>query len=172
MDPISQAAGADARQDEAVLAAARDEGAKAEHLRAKTIRTMVAPFKFEEQFVSGLIDEGLSVETARERAMAKLAAQFTDYPTDPTNTGVTMGADANDKRREAMGAVLLHRLNPREVQGRHGQRIPGSCGFRDGEGMPESCRNQDARDVPAVGAHVARHRRRSSVRCPWKRWAR
>jgi hypothetical protein len=112
VDPISQAAGADARQDEAVLAAARDEGAKAEHLRAKTIRTMVAPFRFEEQFVSGLIDEGLSVETARERAMAKLAAQFTDYPTDPTNTSVTMGADANDKRREAMGAVLLHRLNP------------------------------------------------------------
>ena len=112
MEPITQAAGDEARQNEAVLAAARDEAVKAERLRATTIRTMATPFKMQETFVTAMIDEGLSVEIARERIMAKLAAQFTDYPTDPTNTGVTMGADANDKRREAMGAVLLHRLNP------------------------------------------------------------
>lgn len=112
VEPITQAAGDEARQNEAVLAAARDEAVKAERLRATTIRTMATPFKMQETFVTAMIDEGLSVEIARERIMAKLAAQFTDYPTDPTNTGVTMGADANDKRREAMGAVLLHRLNP------------------------------------------------------------
>ena len=104
VEPITQAAGDEARQNEAVLAAARDEAVKAERLRATTIRTMATPFKLQETFVTAMIDEGVSVEIARERIMAKLAAQFTDHPTDPTNSTVTMGADATDKRRKGMEA--------------------------------------------------------------------
>ena len=48
VEPITQAAGDEARQNEAVLAAARDEAVKAERLRATTIRTMATPFKLEE----------------------------------------------------------------------------------------------------------------------------
>jgi hypothetical protein len=112
VEPITQVAGEEARQNEAVLGAARDEAVKAERLRATTIRTMAVPFKLEEKFVTALIDDGLSLEVARERIMAKLAAQFTDHPTDPTNSGVTMGADATDKRRKGMEAGILFRGNP------------------------------------------------------------
>src|SRR5450759_5196650 len=112
VEPITQAAGDEARQNEAVLAAARDEATRAERLRATTIRTIATPFKMQETFVTALIDEGLSVEIARERIMAKLAAQFTDHPTDPTNSSVTMGADATDKRRKGMEAGILFRGSP------------------------------------------------------------
>lgn len=112
MEPITQAAGEEARQNEAVLAAARDEATKAERLRATTIRTIATPFKMQETFVTALIDEGLSVESARERILTKLAAQFTERPTDPVNTSVTMGADATDKRRKGMEAGILFRGSP------------------------------------------------------------
>src|ERR1017187_8605208 len=112
VEPITQAAGDEARHNEVVLAAARDEATRAERLRATTIRTIATPFKMQETFVTTMIDEGLSVEIARERIMAKLAAQFTDHPTDPTNSSVTMGADATDKRRKGMEAGILFRGSP------------------------------------------------------------
>ena len=112
VEPITQAAGDEARQNEALLAAARDEAMKAERLRATTIRTIAVPFKLEEKFVNAIIDEGVSVETARERIMTKLAAQWGEQHTDPVNPTVTMGADARDKRREGMEAAILFRGNP------------------------------------------------------------
>ena len=112
VEPITQAAGDEARQNEAVLAAARDEAVKAERLRATTIRTIAAPFKLEEKFVSAIIDDGVSIETARERIMAKLAAQWGEQQTNPINPSVTMGADAADKRRTGMEAAILFRGNP------------------------------------------------------------
>ena len=60
VEPITQAAGDEARQNEAVLAAARDEAVKAERLRATTIRTMVDPLQIARRRSSPpLIDEGL-----------------------------------------------------------------------------------------------------------------
>ena len=112
VEPITQATGDEARQNEAVLAAARDEAVKVERLRAATIRTMATPFKMQETFVTGLIDDGLSVEAARERIMAKLAAQWTDNPTSGVNSQVTLGEDAHDKRRKGMEAGILFRGNP------------------------------------------------------------
>ena len=112
MEPTAQDAGEEARQNEVVLAAARDEAVKAERMRATNIRTMANPFKLEEKFVNAIIDEGLSVETARERIMTKLAAQWGEQHTDPVNPTVTMGADARDKRREGMEAGILFRGNP------------------------------------------------------------
>jgi hypothetical protein len=112
MEQTVQASGEDARQNEVVLAAARDEAVKTERLRAANIRTMAVPFKLEEKFVNAIIDEGVSVETARERIMTKLAAQWGEQHTDPVNPTVTMGADARDKRREGMEASILFRGNP------------------------------------------------------------
>lgn len=116
MEPTTQAAGEEARQNEAALAAARDEAVKAERLRASSIRTMAAPFKLEEKFVTELIDQGVSVEVARERLMAKLAAQYEVNPTNPVNPTVTVTADAADKRREGMEAAILFRANPKDAK--------------------------------------------------------
>ena len=112
MEQTVQASGEDARQNDVVLAAARDEAVKTERLRATNIRTMAVPFKLEEKFVNAIIDEGVSVEIARERIMTKLAAQWGEQHTDPVNPTVTMGADARDKRREGMEASILFRGNP------------------------------------------------------------
>ena len=112
VEAITQATGEEARQNEVALAAARDEATKVERLRATTIRTIATPFKMQETFVTALIDEGLSVETARDRILAKLASQFTDKPTY-SEQDITMGADATDKRREGMEAALLLRGDPR-----------------------------------------------------------
>jgi predicted DNA-binding ribbon-helix-helix protein len=113
VEPITQDAGDVARQNDALLAAARDEAMKAERLRATTIRTMATPFHLEETFVTSLVEEGLAVEIARERIMTKLAAQYTDNPTNGINSQVTMGADATDKRRKGMEAGILFRGNRR-----------------------------------------------------------
>ena len=112
MEQTVQASGEDAHQNEVALAAMRDEAVKAERLRATTIRTMAVPFKLEEKFVNAIIDEGVSVETARERILTKLAAQYEANPVNPLNPTVTMTADATDKRREGMEAAILFRGNP------------------------------------------------------------
>ena len=114
MESTTQDAGVEARQNEVALAAARDEAVKAERLRASTIRAITSgPFRVEESFIAALIDEGVSVETARERIMTKLDADFQKHPTLPTNPAVTFGGrDEVDKRREGMEAALFLRANP------------------------------------------------------------
>ena len=115
METTTQDPGVEARQNEAALAAARDEAVKAERLRAATIRALATgPFKVEERFLVSLIDEGVSVETARERIMTKLDAEFQKHPTLPVNPLVTAGGkDEVDKRRE--GLIM-------EIEGKLAQR--------------------------------------------------
>jgi hypothetical protein len=153
VEPITQAAGDEARQNEAVLAAARDEAVKAERLRATTIRTMATPFKMQETFVTAMIDEGLSVEIARERIMAKLAAQYTEHPTDPTNSIVTMGADATDKRRKGMEAAILFRGNPGDAALRDAGNEYAGLTLVD-----IACECLDAAGVKTRGHVTQRHR--------------
>jgi hypothetical protein len=115
METTTQDPGVEARQNEVALAAARDEAVKAERLRASTIRAIATgPFKVEEIFLAALIDEGVSVDTARERIMTKLDAEYRKNPTLPINPPATFGGkDEVDKRREGMEAALLLRGNPR-----------------------------------------------------------
>ncbi len=115
VEPTTQDAGEEARQNEVVLAAARDEAVKAERLRASTIRAIATgPFKVEESFLAALIDEGVSVDTARERIMTKLDAEYQKQPTIPINPPPNFGGqDEADKRREGMESALLLRGNPR-----------------------------------------------------------
>ena len=115
METTTQDPGVEARQNEVALAAARDEAVKAERLRANTIRAIATgPFKVEETFLVALIDEGVSVDAARERIMTKLDAEYRKRPTVQINPPeVGGGKDEADKRREGMEAALLLRGNPR-----------------------------------------------------------
>ena len=118
METTTQDPGVEARQNEVSLAAARDEAMKAERLRAGTIRAIASgPFKVEESFLSALIDEGVSVDTARERIMTKLDAEYRAHPTVPINAVATFsGRDEVDKRREGMEAALFLRSNPQSTR--------------------------------------------------------
>ena len=112
VEQVTLAAGEEARLNEVALAAARDEAVKVERLRASTIRTVAAPFGLEEKFVTALIDDGLSLETARERILANLAALSTNNRITGENEGPRVVADVTDKRRTGMEAGILFRGNP------------------------------------------------------------
>jgi hypothetical protein len=90
----------------------RKQAVEAERLRASQIRTMAAPFHLDEKFVNALVDEGVTVETARERIMTKLAAVAGERPNNPANPGASISADARDKLRAGMEASILFRGNP------------------------------------------------------------
>ena len=118
METTIEDAGVEARQNEVALATARDEAVRTERLRASTIRAIATgPFKVEESFLSALIDEGVTVDTARERIMTKLEAEFQKHPTVPINAIAAFGGkDEVDKRREGMEAALFLRSNPRSTR--------------------------------------------------------
>ncbi len=83
METTTQDPGVEARQNEVALAAARDEAVKAERLRAGKIRAIATgPFQVEESFLAALIDEGVSIDTARERIMNKVEAEYRRTPTN------------------------------------------------------------------------------------------
>jgi hypothetical protein len=115
-EQTQQAAGEVARQTEVALAAARVEGAKEavriERERVSAIRLAAAPFKFDETFLAGLIEDGGTVEAARASMLAKLAARSDANATHPVNTSVTMPADQRDKMRAGLEAAILFRGNP------------------------------------------------------------
>jgi hypothetical protein len=115
METTTQDPGVEARQNEVALAAARDEAVKAERLRAGKIRAMATgPFQVEESFLAALIDEDVSIDTARERIMNKVEAEYRRTPTNGVNPPATFGGrDEVDKRREGMEAALFLRGNPR-----------------------------------------------------------
>jgi len=114
METTTQDPGVEARQNEVALAAARDEAVKVERLRAGKIRAMATgPFQVEESFLAALIDEGVSIDTARERIMNKVEAEYRKHPTVQISPPHFGGKDEVDKRREGMEAALLLRGNPR-----------------------------------------------------------
>ena len=68
----------------------------------------------EESFLAALIDEGVSVETARERIMTKLDAEYRKHPTVPINPPATFGGKTRPTSgAKGMEAALLLRGNPR-----------------------------------------------------------
>jgi len=114
METTTQDPGVEARQNEVTLAAARDEAVKAERLRTGKIRAMATgPFQVEESFLAALIDEGVSVDTARERIMNKVDGEYRKHPIQQFNPPPEFGKDAAEKRREGMEAALLLRGNQR-----------------------------------------------------------
>ena len=130
METTTQDAGVEARQNEVSLAAARDEAVKAERLRASTIRAIATgPFKVEESFLAALIDEGVSIDTARERIMNEArcrvpeASDRADQPaaTSAAKTRRTSGAKGW-RPRCSCGATLARPAR----WSRRAANLPGS----------------------------------------------
>jgi hypothetical protein len=112
----------DDQMDETKLAAARDEGNKEglkagaalERQRMADIRTMAAPFKLDEKFLTGLIDKGLSLEDSRKEVMTELAARAEKDANGKEfhpRAEFAITRDANDTRLSQMQAALLLRHN-------------------------------------------------------------
>ena len=152
METTTQDAGVEARQNEVALAAARDEAVKAERLRASTIRAIATgPFKVEESFLAALIDEGVSVDAARERIMTKLDAEYRKHPTVPINPPANVrrqGRGGQAARRD--GGRVAPEGQPSRVSrdGRQGPRIRRAHAGGHGARMPECRRREDARHGP------------------------
>jgi len=89
----------------------RQQAVEAERLRASEIRKMAAPFHLDEKFVNSLVDDGVSVEAARERIMEELARKA-GPPSHGANPPASNGVDARDKMRAGMEASILFRGNP------------------------------------------------------------
>lgn len=63
----------------------------------------------DEQFAASLIDGDVTIDSAREKILAKLAERSDAHTTDG---GVTILADAADKRRDGLENALLNRYDP------------------------------------------------------------
>ena len=152
METTTQDAGVEARQNEVALAAAREEAVKAERLRASAIRALsTGPFTVEERFLVSLIDEGVSVETARERIMTKLTAEFDPRTIIPINPEPTLGGrDEADKRREGNGGQRCSSGTIRARPASYMTRAAISPAHLGGYGarVPECRWREDARNGP------------------------
>ena len=152
METTTQDPGVEARQNEVALAAARDEAVKAERLRAGKIRAMATgPFQVEESFLAALIDEGVSVDTARERIMNKVEAEYRKHPTVPINPPPLRRQRRGGQAARRNGGCVAPEGQPSRVR-RDGRKGPGICrAHAGGHGarMPECRRREDARNGPA-----------------------
>lgn len=88
---------------------AREEGAKAERKRSAEIHAAVSAAKLGDEFARSLVDEGVSIEVARERIIAEFAK---NDPHKGNNPNVRTGADQTDKIRKGVEDALMHRTNP------------------------------------------------------------
>lgn len=102
----------EARQDEAVLAAAttaaKKEAVEGERLRVAAIKARVAPFRAQlsEKFVTALLDGTDTPEQAQNKVLDELAANA------PAISEVQVTRDGGVTRRKAIEASLLMRANP------------------------------------------------------------
>lgn len=122
MDP-EKPTGTEARTDEAALAAAREEGARQEREKQRLERdrlagidTAATVFLKRGEIDSALVEkfksEGKTVEEFKAAVWEKLAARSAENPIHGGHQAGFVNHDGQDKRREAMSAVLLHRLSP------------------------------------------------------------
>lgn len=108
-------------------AALRNEGAAAERERAKEIRAAAKKAGLSDEFASGLVDEGLTVDLARARIIDELAAA-SDRQDEGGHTGrqtATVGKDARQKFAPLATSALLNRFRPDLFQ-----LAPGAEQFR------------------------------------------
>jgi len=92
-------------------AKAREEGAKAERQRAADIQKAVKAARLSDEFARTLIEEGASIEAARERIIAEFEKGDPFNGTRTAHIGV--GADKGEEfRRTATEAALVLRVAP------------------------------------------------------------
>ena len=93
---------------------AREEGAKAERQRAADILKAVKAAKLSDEFARTLIDEGASIDQARERIIAEF--EKADPFKGSRNASTTVGEDRGEEfRRTATEAALVLRAEPSKV---------------------------------------------------------
>jgi hypothetical protein len=110
-----QVPGAEARP-EINAEALKAEAIKEERARVKSIQLAAKPFasQLSEEFVDGLITEGLAVDESRLKMLEKLATKATkeEPPTTGQQAITKVTRDEADTRRENMEAALFYRANP------------------------------------------------------------
>jgi hypothetical protein len=80
-----------------------------EQLRRKTIYADVKLAKLERAFAEQLIDEGVSIEIARERIIRKMATQPVGQSVDNNTSHVSVTESSDDKLAAAMSSGLVQR---------------------------------------------------------------
>lgn len=90
---------------------AKEEGVKAERARAAAITTSAKAAKLSDEFARGLIDEGVSIDVARERIIAEFAKADPNAGTSGSRSA-TVGVEEAEKVRTGMEDALMHRSNP------------------------------------------------------------
>lgn len=93
---------------------AKEEGMKAERARAAAITSAVAAAKLGDEFARTLVDEGVSIEVARERIIAKFAES--DPHAGTSGSRANVGTDHADKVRAGMQESILHRADPGDAK--------------------------------------------------------
>ncbi|MDD1450827.1 Clp protease ClpP [Sphingomonas sp. H160509] len=95
-------------------------GIAAERARASTIRNEVSRARLERSFGDTLVDEGVTVDTARQRIIDHIA---TAAPTITNYSPATIPLAQFQARADAMSSAIAHRANPRN------QLIEGADAF-------------------------------------------
>lgn len=89
---------------------AKEEGMKAERARAAAITNAVKAAKLGDEFARTLVDEGVSIEVARERIIEEFAKQ--DPLAGTSGSRAHVGTDEKQKVRKGVEDALMHRTNP------------------------------------------------------------
>jgi DNA-directed RNA polymerase subunit F len=103
--------------------AAKEEGMKAERARAAAITTAVKAAKLDDEFARSLVDEGVSIDVARERILAKFAEL--DPHAGTSGSRVSVGTEEASKIRTGMENALVHRADPTQALTPEGREFRG-----------------------------------------------
>lgn len=102
--------------------AVREAAVREERNRAAEIRLIGRKAKLEDEAVQKMIDEGLTVEAARARAIDLLAERTAGEEIVPYVTVPYGGQEETETRRSLMANAMLHRYNPAAFQLEDGAR--------------------------------------------------
>jgi hypothetical protein len=103
---------------------AKEEGMKAERARAAAITSAVQAAKLGDEFARTLVEEGVSIDAARERIIAKFAESDPNAGTSGSRSA-TVGVEETEKVRTGMQDALAHRSNPAEKLTAEGREFRG-----------------------------------------------
>lgn len=103
--------------------AAKEEGMKAERARAAAIHAAAKAAKLSEDFARGLVDEGVSIDEARERIIAEFAKQ--DPNAGASGSRAHVGTEESTKIRVGMQDALVHRADPTQKLTAEGREFRG-----------------------------------------------
>lgn len=97
------------KREEEEAAASKEDPAKAERARSKSIRDFGQEFKVEGAVVEGLIERGVSFSDAKSEILISLMARQQNIN---SNSGGNVAKNNIDKTRAAMQEAILHRAAP------------------------------------------------------------